>query len=354
MRNYASDLTRGNSCCHLKGWNGIVIASTLICGALRFDGRTHFYASHNNNAEWRELLEHEPFAASRLQMHSEDNLAVTRFYSQIMKGVNMFIHLGLKWAFYFRNLCFRFNRLTAFEYVHAWRRLNISIQEALPLIPQVRKSHKMWCLLKSFTPQHLIAFICQLPSLHTLSINWLHLMKKKKTLSRVCDTFMIMHGVPWITRSKTHFYLSQTAAVLLWRYTNDTTDLRWAILINMQALSGCSDLWLMKMTALFNKYSQESRCGRVDCLPSLLLHCPWRLLFFWLRCSNFRWRQRRIICWTRTKGFSLNHIDRLHKINCRWTEDRGKVPEEDGWRGNTWSLKWNAVWPLIWKQSVNL
>lgn len=115
--------------------------------------------------------------------------------------------------------------------------------------------------------------------------------EKKKTLSRVCDTFMIMHGVPWITRSKTHFYLSQTAAVLLWRYTNDTTDLRWAILINMQALSGCSDLWLMKMTALFNKYSQESRCGRVDCLPSLLLHCPWRLLFFWLRRSNFRWRQ---------------------------------------------------------------
>lgn len=39
---------------------------------------------------------------------------------------------------------------------------------------------------------------------------------------------------------------------------------------------------------------------------------------------------RRIICWTQTKGFSLNRIDRLHKINCRWIEDGGKVPEEDG------------------------
>lgn len=51
-------------------------------------------------------------------------------------------------------------------------------------------------------------------------------------------------------------------AMLLWRYTNDTTDLRGAILINMQALSGCSDLWLMKMTALFNKYSpKKSMCA---------------------------------------------------------------------------------------------
>lgn len=55
----------GNSCCHLKGWNKIVIALTLICRVLWFDEKIHFYALHNNTVEWRELLEHESFSTSR-------------------------------------------------------------------------------------------------------------------------------------------------------------------------------------------------------------------------------------------------------------------------------------------------
>lgn len=54
--------------------------------------RTHFYALHNNNGEWTELLEHEIFFC--FQMHSEDNLAVMSYYSHIIQEI-MFIHLGL-------------------------------------------------------------------------------------------------------------------------------------------------------------------------------------------------------------------------------------------------------------------
>lgn len=168
---------------------------------------------------------------------------------------------GFERAFYFQNLCFRFNRLMTFEYIYAWQCLNISIPEALTLIPQVRKSHKMRCLLKSFTAQHSIPFICQPSWLHTLFISWLHLTT---TLSRVCDPCMIMHSGPAIKRLKSNFYLSQTVAISCWRYTNESTDLRWGILINVRGLSSCSDLWLMKMIAFFNKTSEESRWASVD------------------------------------------------------------------------------------------
>lgn len=169
MCNYTAILTKGNSCCHLKGWNKIVIALTLICGVLWFDERTHFYALHNNNAEWRELLEHETFSASSFQMHSQDNLAVMSHYSHIIEEMTVY---SFRFEFYLRRLCFSFYRLVTFEYVYVWWHLSIPIQEAL-LIPQVRQSHQTGCLLKSFTLQHSIPFICQPSCLYMLFINWL-------------------------------------------------------------------------------------------------------------------------------------------------------------------------------------
>ncbi len=65
------------------------------------------------------------------------------YYSHIIQGMSMFIHLGLNGLFCFLRLCFRFNRVMTFEYIYAWRRRNVSIQEALALIPQVRQSHQM-------------------------------------------------------------------------------------------------------------------------------------------------------------------------------------------------------------------
>lgn len=123
-------------------------------------------------------------------------------YSQIMKGMNMFIHFALKGLSIFRT--YVLDRLMTFECVYAWQCLNISIQEALTLILQVRKSHKISCVLKSFTAQHPIPFICQPSWLHTLLISQLHLTPN---LSRVC---MIMHCGPAVKLLMANFYLSQS------------------------------------------------------------------------------------------------------------------------------------------------
>lgn len=69
---------------------------------LWFDERTHFYALHNNNVEWRELLERQTFPASTFQMHSQDNLVVMSYYSHIIGTTCMFIHWGLKLVSIFR------------------------------------------------------------------------------------------------------------------------------------------------------------------------------------------------------------------------------------------------------------
>lgn len=87
-----------------------------------------------------------------------------------------------------------------FEYVYVWWRLSISIQEALLLIPKLRQSHQTGCLLKSFTRQLSIPFICQPSCLYMFFIKWLHLLSKPTYCPkhRACDASEIMHRNPRI------------------------------------------------------------------------------------------------------------------------------------------------------------
>lgn len=130
----------GNSCCHLKGWNKIVIALTLICRVLWFDERIHFYALHNNTVEWRELLEHESFSTSRCIWRITLLLwAIT--HTLYTKWVCLFIWVWM--GFLFSKAVFSIQPSKWHLNMFVWGCFNISIQE---IFLSLQVSHPNWFL----------------------------------------------------------------------------------------------------------------------------------------------------------------------------------------------------------------